>query len=447
MRLSLLFVLFANVLFAQTPYLEWVNPKTELRQRFFILNHSISSEMSNGLWSSHERIQVNEKEFVGLDDRIKTRSFSLNIGNLVYITLNGSQRVYAYDVTKKLLSRLDNTWNNGYNYNSAQFIRKDTLYSIGGYGFWHFNKLITYFDSNRKEWEIVSSSGKGPETIVGGYQGYDSKSDLFYSGASEFFSDRLGDLEKIFDSGFYKFDFKVKEWTYLGKLNSQLPFNVNRVISWTGKYFLHFSGEKLYLLDPSANKVWLVDDGKTFYDTFYLSHTTGDTIICYSEVKSGTVKYNVKQLLENAKELGPMYASPIAGYSRYLILFLLLILIAFSLFKLIQSKKNSKVIVEMDLKSQELILIKEFLKLADKEYLSSNDINEIIGISDKGLENQRKIRTAVISQINEKIARHFNIYDAIERKDHPEDKRLKLYKLNEKAYAVIFNEKTHQLYL
>jgi hypothetical protein len=441
MRLSILFVLFANVLFAQTPYLEWINPKTELRQRFFVPNYTISSEMTNGSWSPQESIQVNKEEFVGLDDHIKTHSFSLNYGALVYITINGSQRVYAYDVSRKRISRLDHTWNNGYNYNSTQFVRNDTLYSIGGYGFWHFNKLITYFDSNRKEWELVTPAGEGPETILGGYQGYATLSDVFYSGASELFSDRLGDLEKVFDGRFYRFDFKAKEWTYLGKLNSQLPFKVNRMISWSGKYFLHFAGEKLYILDPSENKVWLVNDGKTFYDNFYLSYARGDIINCYSEVKPGTVRYNIRKLIESSKEIGPMYLSTWIIYRNYTCLLLVLLITGFTGFKLMQFKKNSKGISELALKDQELMLINEFLKLAHQEYLTSNDINEIIGIGDKGLENQRKIRTAVISQINEKVVKHFNILDAIERTEHPEDKRLKLYRLNKMAYEILLNEK------
>jgi hypothetical protein len=439
MRLSILLVFFCYTLHAQEPVLEWINPKSELRQRFSVSTQTLLGEKKDGSWAPEHLNNIKQEDFLSLGENVKTRSFPFNGGNSVYITLNGSQRVYTYDVSKNILRRVDRTWNNGYNYNSAQFIRKDTLYSIGGYGFWHYNTLITFYDSNRKEWELLAASGESPKAMVGGYQGYNPEEDAFYSGNSELFSDRLGPLEKIFDEGIYRFDFKTNTWRYLGKLNSDLPIKSNREIIWNGKYFIHFAGEKLFILNPSENKVWVVHDGKNFFDSFSFCYAKKDTIICYSDVKPGVVKYSIMGLLKKSEELGVMYQKPSSTYQNYALLLVLLLLVVLSVWQ-VKKWRNALLNIKGILKKQELILLEAFLKIEEGEYLTSNEINDIIGVREKGLENQRRIRTNVISQINEKIEQLYNIANAIERKDHPDDKRLKLYRLQKKAYAVLLKK-------
>lgn len=439
MRLTLLFVLLIKLVAAQTQSLEWINPKTGLRYRFSTTQFTFIKEMPNGTWAPQALDGLNKAEFEGIGDHIKSHSFALKNDSLVYISLSGSQRVYAYDIYKNRLSRIDRTWNNGYNYNSAQFVRNDTLYSIGGYGFWQYNKLITFFDSNRREWELIPTKGKGPNTIFGGYQGYDPSKDVFYSGASEISSDRMGPLQKQFDSGFYAYNFKGMIWEYLGELNPDLPFKANREIIWNGEYFLHFSGEKLFIANPLKNKVWVVNDGKVFFDTYYLSYPKGDKIICYSEVKPGNITYSIKELLRNSKELGPMYLTPFRVFGYYALIGLGVLACLFIAWKL-RKWKQLKIDTKGFFKQQELALIQAFLKISAEEYLTSNDINDILGIRYKGLENQRRIRTNVISMINKKIELQYQIENGIERKDHPEDKRLKLYRLQKKAYDVLSNK-------
>jgi hypothetical protein len=437
MRITFVFLFFFNTAFAQIPYLEWINPNTKLRQRFSIPTNKLSSEKPNGTWLDTTLTHINPQDFAGLNSNLRTRSFVLKGNKRIYITINGGQRVYAFDLSTNNLSRVDRTWNNGYNYHSAQFIRKDTIYSLGGYGFWQYNNLITYFDSNKKEWEMLPYTGKSPKTIVNGYQGFDAQQDCFYSGAAETTGECKNPLEREFDDGFYRLDFKTKNWRYLGKLNADLPYKASRNIAWNGTYFIHFSQEKLYIMSPLENKIWTVADGKNYFDTYYRFYTHGDTLICFSSEKFGSTKYNIKKLMHRAKLLGPMYVTPIAIYSNYGLIALLLLGMGLIGYKFIRNKIQSRTIKDISFKNQELTLITEFIKLSEGEFLTSNEINEIIGISDKGLENQRKIRTAVISQINDKIAMHYHIGDAIERKDHLEDKRLKLYKLKKKALVFL----------
>jgi hypothetical protein len=123
-------------------------------------------------------------------------------------------------------------------------------------------------------------------------------------------------------------------------------------------------------------------------------------------------------------------------YKTYALFLGLLVLLAFAAWKLNRWRVWSLGFDGL-FKHQELTLLQEFLNIGADKQLTSNEINDIVGVREKGLENQRRIRTAIISQINNKIEQRYGIEQAIERTDHPEDKRLKLYHLKKKAYLVL----------
>ena len=50
--------------------------------------------------------------------------------------------------------RIDSTSYFGFNAESLKIMRKDTIFSFGGYGFWRFNVYLSFFDFKRYEWEI-----------------------------------------------------------------------------------------------------------------------------------------------------------------------------------------------------------------------------------------------------------------------------------------------------
>jgi hypothetical protein len=72
----------------------------------------------------------------------------------IWLTQNGSNKVYKLGGDGKA-KRLDRTINRGFNFGAINLFYKDTLYSIGGYGFWQTTGSIRYFNPNSGEWDIV----------------------------------------------------------------------------------------------------------------------------------------------------------------------------------------------------------------------------------------------------------------------------------------------------
>lgn len=419
--------------FAQIPCFQWVNPKTTLRERFELDKLHRAKEDALGNWVDQGPVKTSLN--FSADKQIvleKINYFNLKNGEKVWFTNNGSQRVFSYSLADNTFKRIDKSTYAGYNFNATQFIRNDTLYSAGGYGFWHYSNVLTYFEETKGEWEIIRIDSSAPKTILGGYQGYDANKDVFYSGASEE-ETLVRPIEKGFGNKLYRFDFKTYSWEDLGELNSALPYQTQREIFWTGTYFLQWAKDKLFIIDPNANKVYVYEDNKQYFQNNAQYFAKGDTVICYWDRKANTNKFSVADLLKKSKPIGAFYQeSNIGIYVMVTIALFLLAGIGYVYRNRIRGLKIWSI-----LQKRELDLLDSLMQLEEGAYLNINELNDLLGLHGKSLESQRKIRMNVINQVNHKIKQRFNISEAIQRISDPSDNRLKLYYLKQEALKAL----------
>lgn len=422
----------ASLSFAQDQYFEWVNPKTKLRERIHIEDFTHTKEVAIEKWVAGDVIQSSIVKPIGQKIDKGGDFFFIKNGKEILFTRYGTQTVFSYDTNLSSINRLDRTFYSGYNFFATQFVRKDTLYSAGGYGFWRFNNVLTYFDRTNGEWEIVRTSGNGPETIAGGYQGYEASEDVFYSGASKY-GGTDSQLNTFYNTKLFKYHFKTFTWEELGEINSNLPFKTKREVIWTGKYFLQLNYGEIFIIDPKANSVFLYSDPKQIFLKSYRTFFYGDSVYIYWDNKNNIQKFSLKAVLSQSKRIGDFYSKP--NYILYsgISLFLLVVLISVYL----SWKKVRRWRVHSILDEQELVLYEALLKLDTGSYLTGNEVNELLDLYGKSLENQRKVRMNVINQINLKIKKKFKINEAVQRIDDPSDKRYRLYFLNPQFLAML----------
>jgi hypothetical protein len=422
----------ASFSFAQEQYFEWVNPKTTLRERIDIKDYTHTKEDSSGNWVAGEVIKSSIVNPNGQKIDLGGDYFLLKDGKEILFTRHGTQTVFSYDTNLKSINRLDRTIYSGYNFFATEFIRRDTLYSAGGYGFWRFNNVVTYFDRTKGEWEIVRSLVNGPKSIVGGYQGYEASEDVFYSGANEEGANDPS-LSTFFNSTLFKYDFKTSTWEELGEINSELPYKTHRDIHWTGKYFLQLKYDKIFIIDPLANSVFLYSDPKQIFLKGDQIFTSGDSVFVYWDSKKNIQKISISNVLSKSKRIGDFYSKP--NYILYSGISLILLLILTSIY--FNWKKVRRWRVQVILDQQELVLFEALLKLDAGSYLNGNEVNDLLDLYGKSLESQRKVRMNVINQLNLKIKQKFNINDAVQRIDDPSDKRYRLYFLNPRFLSML----------
>lgn len=422
----------ASLSFAQEQYFEWVNPKTTLRERIHIKDFTHTKEDADGNWIAGDEVKSSIVYPIGQKIDLGGNYFLLKDGKEILFTRYGTQTVFSFDTNLKSINRLDRTVYSGYNFFATEFIRRDTLYSAGGYGFWQFNNIITYFDRTKGEWEIVRTSGNSPKTIAGGFQGYDANQDVFYSGASKY-STNDAQLTTFYTSTLFKYDFKKSNWEKLGEINPELPFETNREILWTGKYFLQWHHDKIFIIDPLNNSVYLYSDPKRIFLKGDQNFNRGDSVFVYWDSKNTIQKITLSEILSKSKRIGNFYSK--SNYILYssISFFLLVVLISVYL----NWKKVRRWRVQSILDEQELVLYEALIKLDTGAYLTGNEVNELLDLYGKSLENQRKVRMNVINQMNLKIKKKFKINEAVQRIDDPSDKRYRLYFLNPQFLAMV----------
>ena len=134
------------------------------------------------------------------------------------------KRGLLYRVENDSTIRLDNSFQHRKQFQSNDFVYRDTLFRYGGYGFWRANNF-TYFDHSTDEWEYYSINGYTvPE------EAYDGKTFLlentFYVLGGQTVSESTGlSAEKVIRSGHLIFTLEngqiVGKWDLILALISQ----------------------------------------------------------------------------------------------------------------------------------------------------------------------------------------------------------------------------------
>ena len=74
--------------------------------------------------------------------------------NKAYILVKGTGKLFELDANLNI-TKIDKTIYGGHAFGAANFIYNDTIYSIGGYGFWNINGAVRYFNVSTKEWDVI----------------------------------------------------------------------------------------------------------------------------------------------------------------------------------------------------------------------------------------------------------------------------------------------------
>ena len=121
-----------------------------------------------------------------------------------------------YRVENDSTIRLDKSFQHRKQFQSNDFVHRDTLFRYGGYGFWRVNNFFTYFDHSTKEWEYYPTSG-----FMIPDEAYNGKAfildDKFYVLGGQTVSKRNG-LAAEKSKQIWIFDFKSREWVNGGKM-------------------------------------------------------------------------------------------------------------------------------------------------------------------------------------------------------------------------------------
>ena len=344
----------------------------------------------------------------------------------LYVTIQQTGFLFQYMGLKDSLAifkRIDETININYNIGCLTFVYQDQLYSYGGYGFWKSNGHIRKFNYIDKQWDIIPTND---EIFNINYNWFSNKEGKLYVpfqfivNAGLIGGLRIPNKFERYQS--HVFNMHTLKWEKIGAISNELIDLINKSTFGAAQYKL-LNGQLLVLNDEvwflnyAENKVY--HSLKADFNQFFIRRAELLDVFIYKEkvysYNIGSGKFNTVDFDMSNFELMdyPIWGRD-TSYDIYIAggIGLLIIIIAIIWFfttrvkrkfeqaqlKLLKTKSVNQAFV-----GTEVALITLLTNAAEEnKKVDIFQINHVLGIKDKNIGLQKKVRSDIINMINEK---------------------------------------------
>ena len=318
--------------------------------------------------------------------------------------------------------KIDNTININYNISCTNFIYKDQIFNYGGYGFWNKFAHVRKYNTIDKEWDIQPTNIEVFSADL--YNWFSPTEGRLYVPFQKMENKALKD-PKLKDIGFdyssYYLDIKTFDWIKIGKLSNELIKLINEKSNYgniphdDGRIFI--INDEAYLFDYVHNQIY--KSTRADLNQFFIRNTNDVTVFFYKgkyyKYLSDLQKFVTWEI--HSKDL-KLLNYPIweKDYTNFIIVFASCsVIILISLFVWLFKQSVKKRIENAQLKvlktktmnqaftETEISLIQLLINAnSAKQNVEIAEINRVLGIKDKNVGLQKKVRSDVINAINDK---------------------------------------------
>lgn len=133
---------------------------------------------------------------------------------LIFIDKQGGD---VFELTEKdSLARIDNSDIKNFLIGSSVFVKNDTLFRHGGYGYWSSSNFFIYLDKATEEWEIYNISDTSTEArAVHSHLSINTEDKFYFFGG--YSVSHNGGRNSFPNNEVWSFHFQTKNWRFLGK--------------------------------------------------------------------------------------------------------------------------------------------------------------------------------------------------------------------------------------
>lgn len=367
---------------------------------------------------------------------------ALPLKNTMLFSIPGTGQVYQFNPSLKTFKRLDETFFRGYNFYAVQFIRKDSLFSMGGEGFWRDSNLFTYFDFKSKEWEEIKTYGDLPRGLMSMSASVNSKKDKII--AIETYATKEY-LDKTL--GLFEFDMNSHTWSKMGNIDlqeikdlKQSTANFNLI----GELMFFSDPQQGLFADPKENKIYRYQGPKKLFFLIEAKlYLKGDKIYSIYRNKNKSEEafqvdsLSFSELKKDSITLENLYYTESKISWEALTYLFLCILLAISIYynlKYLKRRKDKTEDIFTDLPLGGVEFIALYKQHGEHHEIGTDEISVMLGCENKAFDTQRQYRAQFIISMNQYFYSKYRIKDAIYRKNSTEDKRFIKYCLKEEVF-------------
>ena len=357
-------------------------------------------------------------------------------GGLLYLFENGA------------IKRIDRSFPHRNQYGAYFFSYKDNLYLIGGYGFWQTKSIITKFNFNSGDWEIVNALGQSPDGIDQGT--FFIKDDNLY--VFDFLTRVPNNQKEKRNDNLYVLNLESFVWKKLGVTNSLIRSGnqfkgSKRFFKFEDKLlFSYIDDPKFYLADFENNILKKYTDDVLFYKSGGHSVVKKNNLIgAVQNSLTGDItieSFNIASLISNGGD-SELYlyrgTEEFYNYIYFALSFLALLIVVLMIYYkrvaqtyLLDENTISISSLTTEINDKERKILSLFSK---KRSIPNSDIMDLFIEGDKTKDFAVKKKNKTIIYLNEKL---FSVYkiEFISKKKSKSDSRQLTYFLNKKVRIV-----------
>ena len=366
-----------------------------------------------------------------------TLNFDNEINNICTIGIdtfyNRGGFYYLFQLKGDSAIRLDRSSYHGANFNSYFFSWQNTIYLLGGYGFFTTHNNLISFNKNNREWNKINTGGNGPEFIHGISFRNNNK---IYS----FNNFKAGNnvSKDVLDSNLYVLDLPTMQWQKHKMPNVDLIV-ISNVVR-TADYFWYQNDHLTILINKKELKFEIIENEKlnltrnnnfiSFKDNSLqfeqsnpikiyrkITQLNLDSVwLVYIKSSSALYKPNQNTTIQPSNGISPLWF-------LISIIPLVLILIIYRRNTKVTANKSNPIELDQIQDNQLEILVLKITKL-NKGILNMEELDNLLDITHLEAESRKLRRFRKLSELNQ-LQPGFII-----RVKDEEDKRRFLYQIN-----------------
>lgn len=395
--------------------------------------------------------------------------FVVKKGDSIYVFTTNTGRIYLLQPAGDRFGwlRLDSTYFTGYNARSLFFGLGDDFYSFGGEGFWYTNGDLRIYNKKSHEWDAVKVSE--PITRVfpfnhnlGEPYFIDTVAKKLILKGPDLHPEYLIDKKKEvpYKDKLYSLDLQTGIWAELGKYNP--PQFLEDIFCFTSTgifgrgHFYDFKANKVFKYGPNVesqiNSLWNWRTHKGKIDLSFWA----DSVIYFGSYAGAidSIRVSSSDLIDTGTTV---YAStPKAGFpviekmgswlmGLMIVSALVLPFIFYSRKKSIRPSeqpvqfRSARIVDLLDERERSLLQF-IFSRSLQQRLTSIEEINKEIGVANRSVEIQKRMRSDLLISINEKLALIDNDKNPVVDKQRSEfDKRSFEYFIRPEKLHIVKN--------
>lgn len=342
--------------------------------------------------------------------------------------------------------RIDNSFNHLNQLAGTFFMYKGRPHIFGGYGLFTFKNIVTYYDTQSREWFLLQVKGNKPP-LVQMTNGKIEKDQLFiFNGFNMNNELRMKKLR-----GVYALNLKNNTWSRLGDLNpnillSTLEANEKRHFDLLKNDFVVFENKIIrYNFDLNKYECYELNSKNSLQ---MILESDGSYLIKYRNTGSSEYLINIENnsFLQSLKKSSGWIFKSSEGKDFFSNIWLVIsgcIIIAIATILISRKKiidRNSKGAIKIgrpyiNFNENEQLLFDLFV-LKGLDGLELSEINDLVNFGSPNIDTLKKRRELLLKDFKQKLAQHYKISidEVVVEQRFSQDKRIKKLILNELVY-------------